>query len=176
MQESNWSGVRTLHIPRWEELPDLDLYMDQVLSYVNGKLAVLVPEDAKPVLTSSMVNNYVKTSIVKPPVKKHYKRYHLAFLFVVVLMKWCYSLSEISELITIYSDLHDKERISRDYDKFVSVFESCLGEVFDTGNMQSVYFDDPSDAQLLMTNVIRTVCGKIYVEAGIARMSVKGKD
>lgn len=164
-----------LHVPRWEELPDLDLYMDQVLNYINGKLEALQPEDKKPILTSSMVNNYVKTSIVKPPVKKHYKRYHLAFLFVVVLMKWCYSLTEISDLISIYSDVQDPERVAQDYNKFVSVFESCLQEVFASGGVTQSYFEDPTMAQLLMSNVIRAVCCKIYVQAQIEELSVKEK-
>ena len=166
--------IRNMHVPRWSELPDIDLYMDQVLSYINGKLEPLKMED-KPILTSSMVNNYVKSSIVQRPEKKHYRKYHVAFLFVVVLMKWCFSLGEISDLIAIYSDLQDPDRLSHDYDKFVSSFESCLKEIFDTGNIEQKFFEDATDRQQLMTNVIRAVTAKIYVQSRIRSMKPQQK-
>lgn len=164
MQEDFFHALSTLHIPRWEELPDLDLYMDQVLSYLNSRLEPLGLGDDKARLTASMVNNYVKTSIVKPPVKKHYKRYHLAYLIVVMLMKRCYSLSEIGELIRIYSDIEDPGRISRDYNKFVSVFESCLQQTLMHGMDARSYFEDPTEDQILMVDVIRTLACKIYAQ------------
>ena len=60
-------------LPRWKDLPDFDIYMDQVIFYINQELSPLFFEEK--VITSNMVNNYVKNSIVKPPIKKHYKRY-----------------------------------------------------------------------------------------------------
>lgn len=157
-------SLADLAIPRWEQLPDLDLYMDQVLSYINGKLEPLALGDEKAILTSSMVNNYVKTNIVKPPVKKHYKRYHMAYLIVVMLMKRCYSLSEISQLIQVYSNIEDPDRVSHDYNKFISIFESCLKEMLETGCCTAAFMDNPSPEQLLMINVIRTLCCKIWVQ------------
>lgn len=160
-------ALKELSIPRWEELPDLDLYMDQVLSYINSRLEPLSIGEEKTVLTSSMVNNYVKTNIVKPPVKKHYKRYHLAYLFVVMLMKRCFSLSEIGDLIRIYSDIENPERIARDYNKFVSVFESSLRRTLKEGSDSQIYFEKPNPEQILMLSVIHTLTSKIYAQAGI---------
>ncbi len=156
--------LKELAIPRWEELPDLDLYMDQVLSYINSRLEPLSIGEDRTVLTSSMVNNYVKTNIVKPPVKKHYKRYHLAYLFVVMLMKRCYSLQEISRLIQVYSNIEDPGRVSRDYNKFVSVFETCLQQMLESGRCDTEFIEDPSLEQQIMLNVIRTLCSKIWVQ------------
>ncbi|MCF0259398.1 MAG: DUF1836 domain-containing protein [Erysipelotrichaceae bacterium] len=155
------------HAPRWDELPCLDLYMDQLLSYLNGQFAIF-SDDGKPVLTSSMVNNYVKNSIVKPPVKKHYKNYHLAFLIVVILMKQCFSVSQVAEMIQIYSDIEEKGRVARDYDKFITVLEDCLQEVFTTGLCTKTYFDDPTPEQHLMVNTIRTLSYKLYTEYQLA--------
>ena len=160
-------ALKELAIPRWEELPDLDLYMDQVLSYINARLEPLSIGEEKTVLTSSMVNNYVKTNIVKPPVKKHYKRYHLAYLFVVMLMKRCFSLSEIGDLIRIYSDIENPERIARDYNKFVSVFESSLRRTLKEGSDSQIYFEKPNPEQILMLSVIHTLTSKIYAQVGI---------
>ena len=75
----------TFQCPKWEQLPDFDVYMDQVIFFINDRLSPLFFLEDKPdkVITSNMVNNYVKNSIVHPPIKKHYKQYHLAYLIAV---------------------------------------------------------------------------------------------
>lgn len=156
--------LKNFHAPRWNELPQLPLYMDQVVYYLNQALDPIHFEDNKQILTSSMVNNYVKNSIVKAPVKKQYQPYHLAYLLVVCALKRCYSLSEIGTLIQIYSNISDQDRLAADYNKFVSVFEDCLSDVFSSETCRKEYFENPSMQQQLMVNVIRTVCYKIFAE------------
>lgn len=71
--ENNINILNQYHCPKWDDLPDFDLYMDQVLFYINTHLQDLYfdlsPDDK--IITSNMVNNYVKNSIVKPPIRKH---------------------------------------------------------------------------------------------------------
>lgn len=83
-------------LPRWEELPDLDLYMDQVESLVNRYLEYHTKEK---MLTRSMVNNYVKFKVMPAPVKKKYNREHLAYLIVICLLKQVMPLSSVSEVL-----------------------------------------------------------------------------
>lgn len=64
--ESLWS----FHLPRWEELPELDLYMDQVITLVDHYLSPVIHSDKHTLLTASMVNNYVKNGMIPPPKKK----------------------------------------------------------------------------------------------------------
>ena len=73
-------------LPRWQELPDLELYMDQVLSLVTRYLGGC-PGLGKKGLTASMVNNYVKLGAMPPPVKKRYGRLHLAYLIAICILK-----------------------------------------------------------------------------------------
>ena len=61
--------LQTVRLPRWEELPDLELYMDQVLSLIRKYLLPYSGFDDNG-LTASMVNNYVKAGILPAPVKK----------------------------------------------------------------------------------------------------------
>lgn len=61
--------ISQYHIPRWEELPDFDLYMDQVTSLIDRYLAPLSNQN-DPLLTSAMVNNYVKFKLIDAPKKK----------------------------------------------------------------------------------------------------------
>lgn len=62
--------IGAFHLPRFSELPDVGLYMDQVVSIIDKYFKVLDRDDDKPIITSSMVNNYVKMGIIPPPVKK----------------------------------------------------------------------------------------------------------
>ena len=85
MAESYWERAASLgqrKLPRWDELPDLDLYMDQVLSLIHRYLGPEESPDGKG-LTSSMVNHYVKMHIMPPPEKKKYNRIHLAYLIAI---------------------------------------------------------------------------------------------
>lgn len=149
------------HGPRWNEIPAIPLYMDQVVSFINMGLANLSLDTNSSFITKSMVNNYVKNSMIKPPIKKQYKTYHLGFLIVVCLLKQCYSLSMISQLIHIYYEMND-DRIQSHYDTFISIFETYLKEIMKTGTIQSRPLIDPSIPQHIMDTVIKTVVYKIY--------------
>lgn len=82
-------------LPRWDDLPDFHLYMDQVLSLVNDYLSFAqVRSDEKP-LTAAMINNYVKLKILPKPVKKRYTRVHLAHLVIIGLLKGIYPIGDI---------------------------------------------------------------------------------
>ena len=149
--------------PVWDELPSLELYVDQVVALINETLNPLLADSDDVLITKSMVNNYVKNSILHPPVKKHYKKYHIAFLIVVVILKKCYSLSEISQMIQIYWDMND-QRINLHYDAFIQYFTTFLQEIMKTGNTPQIDFDERSFEQTLMIHVILTAVNKIYTE------------
>ena len=78
--------VSAFHIPRWHELPEFDLYMDQVIALAEKYLSVL-SADGKGLLTPSMINNYVKSGVLPPPKNKKYNRTHLAILMIVCITK-----------------------------------------------------------------------------------------
>ena len=60
-----WSaGLAAQRLPRWDELPDIDLYLDQVLTLLDKYLGPFLPENGGHALTASMINNYVKLRIV----------------------------------------------------------------------------------------------------------------
>lgn len=106
-------------LPRWNELPDLELYMDQVLGLIGRYLGAYPGFDGKG-LTASMVNNYVKLGVMPAPVKKKYTRTHLAHLVVICLLKPCLPIASIQRLVA-----HELEDASEAevYDRFCSTFE-----------------------------------------------------
>ena len=102
--------------PKWSELPEIDLYLDQVLEYVNKLHSPIMQKNDKG-LTSAMINNYVKNHYVDKPIKKKYSRRQLARLIVITYLKNVFSIQEISKTLTILTE-NDKSEIM--YNNFVA--------------------------------------------------------
>ena len=71
-------------LPEWESLPSIPLYMDQVMMFARETLSLYAREENQSPLTSSMVNNYVKTGLVDHPDHKRYGKKQLARCFLTV--------------------------------------------------------------------------------------------
>lgn len=164
MQPSHaiYSKLLNYKAPRFEEFPDIDLYMDQMVELLTSWLSPLYFDQTKPCITASMINNYVKNSIVEPPVKKRYTRYHLAFLYVVMVLKHCFSLNEISTLITIYRTMQNPSHTADHFDTFASAFETMLHQVMKTSEADCTVIEQPNWQQHLMINALQAVCCKIF--------------
>lgn len=136
--------VQTLHFPRYSELPAIELYMDQVLTYVDDQLRPLLPEGEK-LLTSSMVNNYVKQKLIPTPVHKRYGREHVALLIFICLMKRSISISDIQRLFAVQATASSTERA---YDFFCTAAEESLRSLFcgttSARNLSEWAIEDPS--------------------------------
>ncbi|MBE7009796.1 MAG: DUF1836 domain-containing protein, partial [Ruminococcaceae bacterium] len=89
--------VAQLRLPRWNELPDLELYMDQVLSLIERYLEGYPGRKG---LTAAMVNNYVKLGVMPPPVKKRYTRLHLAYLLAICVLKASLPIDSIKRMVS----------------------------------------------------------------------------
>ena len=83
-------------LPKWEELPDIDLYMDQVIALMNRYLDNRTKDK---MITPSMVNNYVKMKVMPAPVKKKYTREHLMYLIVICVLKQVMPLSSVETVL-----------------------------------------------------------------------------
>lgn len=83
----------------WDALPEIYLYMDQVITYMEKQLSLLGRDKDSALLTSSMINNYVKDGVLPRPDKKKYSREHLAMLTVICMLKPVLSIQDISQLL-----------------------------------------------------------------------------
>ena len=83
----------------WERMPEIYLYMDQVITYMQSMLSLFERSEETRLLTSSMINNYVKLRIVPAPVKKRYGRVHLAYLLVIGLLKQVLPIPDVKTLL-----------------------------------------------------------------------------
>ena len=96
-------------LPRWNELPSIDQYLEQVLSLLDEWLGDYLAPDGGKVLTRTMINNYVKLKYIPAPENKKYGRLTIACLVVIALMKPVYTIEEISRLIRLGIDFKDAE-------------------------------------------------------------------
>lgn len=109
-------------MPHFSDLPNLDLYMDQVIDEVNQYLAPITHTD----ITKAMINSYVKKGIVDRPTKKRYSRVHLAKILVVSLLKPILSLDTIDQAMKIALKLDAPDKA---YDQFIDLFNQELTDV-----------------------------------------------
>ena len=101
--------------PKWEDIPNIDLYLDQVLLYVNQVCAPISPEKEKG-LTASMVNNYVKHGYLTKPDKKKYQRKQIARLIAITTLKSVFSIQEIAQTLNTLQTQASSDQL---YDAFV---------------------------------------------------------
>ncbi|MDO5133502.1 MAG: DUF1836 domain-containing protein [Eubacteriales bacterium] len=89
------------HSIRTADIPGIDLYMDQVTTFLQENLSSLSrhPGEDK-FLTKTMINNYVKNKVLMPPVKKKYSREHMMMLIMIYYMKSFLSIGDIREIIS----------------------------------------------------------------------------
>ena len=88
-----------------EDIPKIDLYMDQVLTFLGERLRRTARKsDADKLLTKTMINNYVKNKGMIPPVKKKYSRDHILLLLVIYYMKSFLAIDDIRKIVGPVSD------------------------------------------------------------------------
>ena len=84
---------------RREEIPDLEIYMDQLTTYLDRRLGFYNREEGVPFVTRSMVNNYSKAGVLPPPVSKRYNRVHVMVLSLVCQLKRLFTIQDLGRLL-----------------------------------------------------------------------------
>ena len=83
----------------YEQLPDIDLYMDQMITYLDKQLNIFQTSSMDKQITPSMINNYVKGEVVSAPIAKKYNREHIALIEEVCTLKQVLSIAEVKQVI-----------------------------------------------------------------------------
>ena len=114
-------SMRGFRLPRYSEIPDVGLYLEQTTKYVNQCIYRLGFEE----VTSTMIRNYVKNGIIENPVRKQYSASQIAHLIVLALLKQVTALEHVNELFSI---LHDGNNytVPVAYDYFCEELENVL--------------------------------------------------
>lgn len=128
-QQSAFATRLAAYTPvKWEYIPDLGLYMDQVITFVERQCKALYLDNER-ILTPAMVNNYVKMGLVSRPDGKKYAQEHLAQLLMICVLKQASSAEGMKLLLTP----PEGEDIKTHYEHFcqtqIEVFSTLLSEL-----------------------------------------------
>ncbi len=107
----------------WDSMPDIALYMDQVISYLPRQT---IDTGEEPPLTSAMVNNYIKDGLLPRANGKRYNKEHLAYLTAIALLKNVLSVKDIKLLLS--EQIHEGE-VEEFYARFLEKLDTSLEDV-----------------------------------------------
>ena len=104
-------------LPHWEQIPELGLYMEQVIALLKQYLDYLPPElKEEQFITAAAINNYVRTRIMPEPVKKRYYRIHIAYLLVICTLKQGLSIALVQRVLPMGLS---EEEVREAYESYV---------------------------------------------------------
>ncbi len=150
-------SVRNFKLPRYQEIPNVGLYLEQATKYVCEYLAPL----GEFTLTPSMISNYVKKGLIANPVKKQYGRDQIAYLFFIAVAKSVLSLDALTDFIKLQQRTYD---LPKAYDYFCTEFENMLCFTFELTDTIEMSGEDNTDEKRLLFTCIVAAVQKVYLE------------
>ncbi|NMA83771.1 MAG: DUF1836 domain-containing protein, partial [Epulopiscium sp.] len=124
--------ISKYHIPRWQELPDIDLYMDQVISFIEHSIGKFSNNATEKIITPSMINNYVKLNLIPKPIKKRYNKGHLAYLIAISILKQVLTIQEVRDGILFQAKINGGKDA---YNLFCDEQEKALASIINQINL-----------------------------------------
>lgn len=104
MLNSILSSISQIDYIKPEDIPNIDLYMDQVTTFMEKNLSATKRYDEDKILTKTMINNYAKNNLLPPPVKKKYSKEHVLVMIFIYYFKNILSIKDIETLLTPLTD------------------------------------------------------------------------
>ena len=142
--------IQALELPTWELLPDIGLYMDQVVTLMDRTFSPALPKGE---MTKSMVNNYVKVGMIPRPTGKKYDRDHLAMLIMIGVLKQALSMESISRLLEVIC----QDGIREGYDRFRAMTES-IDRLAQDGRVELQTSGESTLEQALRSGIMAALC------------------
>ncbi len=167
MTEATENNV--FRLPRYTEIPNVGLYLEQTGKYLADYLAPL--EDVS--ITPSMISNYVKKKILASPHRKMYDRDQIATLFFIAITKNVLSLENIRTLLTLAEESYTAQKA---YDWFCDDFEQTLAALTGQETPYTPVPFAPGDLKSLVHGTIITVTNKIVLDRYFAQVQPSGEE
>ena len=146
-------------LPAWKELPDIGLYMDQVIAL----LGPMEDSKDKPV-TPTTINNYVRLKVMPAPEKRKYYRVHIAFLIMIFTLKQGISINGLQQLLPSTAD---EEEIKNFYTSYVERLQE-VGNFYTAQTRAAV--QDILDPQVTDEGVVENVIIQSILQSGFSRI------
>ena len=150
MEQKNFQ----FQMPRFREIPNVGLYLDQTVQYINDCIA---PLDLA--ITSSMLSNYVKKGYVDRPVKKQYNAEQIAYLIFMSIVKQTLSMENIAALFQMQKETYS---IQEAYNYFCEELEKKLKKLF-AGDFTDENPADMTFEKRALTSVVIAISNIFYL-------------
>ncbi|MDO4189010.1 MAG: DUF1836 domain-containing protein [Lachnospiraceae bacterium] len=142
-------------MPRYEEIPNVGLYLEQVVKYINDTL-----EPLHLTITPSMLSNYVKKGYIDSPVKKQYYAEQIAYLIFIVVAKQVLCMENISSLLALQKSTYP---IDGAYNFFCEELEYMIKMTFEKWNELEHVSEEMSYEKKVLRSVVIAVSHIIYL-------------
>ena len=162
------ASVANFRLPRYNEIPNVGLYLEQATKYIAETLAPL----GECTLTSSMISNYVKKGLISNPVRKQYDRNQIVHLMFIAMAKSVMSLDDLYEFIRLQERTYTTQKA---YDYLCLEVENMLQFVFGLKDSVDNIGSESSDEKMLLRTAIIAFTHKIYLEKCIAAIAGEEK-
>ena len=159
-----------------EDIPNIDLYMDQVTTFMEAQLAHSKRYEDDKILTKTMINNYAKNNLLPPPVKKKYSHDHMITLMFIYYFKTLMSISDIQSILNpltdrffggsgsislehIYKEIYqgERDRLSQITKDIISMFKKAENSFSDVS-------DEEEKKYLQTFSFICYLCFDMYIK------------
>lgn len=158
MEQKNFE----FRMPRFREIPNVGLYLEQTVNYINECIG---PLDLT--ITSSMLSNYVKKGYVDRPVKKQYNAEQIAYLIFMSIVKQTLTMENISMLFQMQKKTYSAEEA---YNYFCEELENRLKKLF-AGDYSDCRPLDMTSEKKILTSVVIAISNIIYLNFCFHEMS-----
>ena len=164
--ESFLSALESSKPPEWDALPDIGLYMDQVINYLERQIGSLFPPNKEGAITSSMINNYVKAHIIPRAQSKRYSQEHIALLLAAFVLKKALTTQDMGVLMTKGTDSAIEDPYRSFYEHYRSTLLECGKTV--AQEIRATLEEEPFGGDSL-----RPLALKLAVEASIRSLAAE---
>lgn len=146
----------TFRLPRYNMLPNIGLYLDQVVQYVNS----LLEPAGFPPITSSMVSNYVKSCLISNPVKKRYYADQISRLLFIATTKTVLSMDNVQLLLGIQQSTYPLDVA---YNYFCDQLERAIASLFTDGHEILDSGTTQSEEKALLRYAVLAIADVAYI-------------
>ncbi|WP_099974179.1 MULTISPECIES: DUF1836 domain-containing protein [Lactobacillaceae] len=156
-QKTIADSIKNFTLPSYKEIPNVGLYLEQTVKYLNEYLEPL----GDVTITNSMISNYVKKKLIDSPIKKQYSRDQIVILFFIAISKVVLSLEDINKLLSVQADTHN---VQESYEYFCSELIDILNKVFSRQKLSEFDSSNEPEEKIMLQNVITAIANKIYLD------------
>lgn len=155
--------ISEFRMPRYREIPDVGLYLDQTVKYINRFLAPLGCME----ITASMVSNYVKKGYIANPVHKQYDAEQIAYLLFIAVTKAALSMENIAKLFQMQKNVYPTQLA---YDYFCTELEGLLQYTFGLRDTVETAPDAETQEKKMLRSTIVAVAHIIFLSSQFEAM------